>query len=127
WRLSANGALVMNYFNNGNSLPNIPATLFNLSANYSPQKNMLLFVHWRRVGHMYVDNDNTEAGMIDPYGIWDIGARYQWGNIEAMVKFNNIFDKLYATYGYGYELDGFQAFYWPGATRNSFMNISYTF
>ena len=127
WRLSANGALVMNYFNNGNSLPNIPATLFNLSANYSPQKSMLLFVHWRRVGHMYVDNDNTEAGMIEPYGIWDMGARYQWGNLEAMVKFNNIFDKLYATYGYGYELDGFQAFYWPGATRNSFMNISYTF
>jgi len=127
WRLSANGALVMNYFNNGNSLPNIPATLFNFSANYSPQKSMLLFVHWRRVGHMYVDNDNTEAGMIEPYGIWDMGARYQWGNLEAMVKFNNIFDKLYATYGYGYELDGFQAFYWPGATRNSFMNISYTF
>ncbi len=127
WSLSANGALIMNFFTNGKSLPNIPSTLFNMSVNYRPRKNLHLFAHWRRVGHMYVDNANTEAGMIDPYALWDVGAKYQWGSLEAMVKINNVFDKLYSTFGYGYEWDGYHAFFWPGAPRNSFVNISYTF
>ena len=41
------------------------------------------------------------------------------------VKVNNVFDTLYSTYGYGYEWDGYQAYYWPGATRNIFLTISY--
>ena len=124
---SANGALVMNFFNNGKSIPNIPNTLFNLSLNYRPRNYMLLFAHWKRIGHMYVDNANTEAGMIDGYGLLDIGAKYQWRDLEVLVKVNNVFDKLYSTYGYGYESNGYQAFFWPGATRNSFVNISYHF
>ena len=31
------------------------------------------------------------------------------------------------TFGYGYEWDGYHAYFWPGAPRNSFVNISYTF
>ena len=126
WSLSANGALIMNFFNNGKSLPNFPSTLFNLSVNYRPRKNMLLFFHWKRVGHMYVDNANSEPGMINPYGLLNVGATYKWGGLDVLIKVNNVFDKLYATYGYGYEWDGFQAFHWPGAPRNSFVNISYT-
>ncbi len=126
WSLSANGALIMNYFTDGKSIPNIPSTLFNLSVNYRPRKNLLLFAHWKRVGHMYVDKANTDpAGMIDPYGLLDLGAKYQWGGLEAMVKINNMFDKLYSTFGY--MSDGNHAYFWPGATRNSFVNISYTF
>ena len=124
---SANGALVMNFFNNGKSIPNIPNTLFNLSLNYRPRNYMLLFAHWKRIGHMYIDKANTETGMIDGYGLLDIGAKYQWRALEVLVKVNNVFDKLYSTYGYGYESNGYQAFFWPGATRNSFVNISYHF
>jgi outer membrane receptor protein involved in Fe transport len=65
--------------------------------------------------------------MINPYGLLNVGATYKWGRLDILIKVNNVFDKLYATYGYGYEWDGFQAFHWPGATRNSFVNISYTF
>jgi outer membrane receptor protein involved in Fe transport len=88
---------------------------------------MLLFAHWKRIGHMYIDKANTETGMIDGYGLLDIGAKYQWRALEVLVKVNNVFDKLYSTYGYGYESNGYQAFFWPGATRNSFVNISYHF
>ena len=76
---------------------------------------------------MYVDKENTEEGLIDPFAIWDIGAKYNWQNLEVMLKVNNLFDKLYSTYGYGYDWEGYQAYYWPGATRNSFVNISYKF
>lgn len=128
WSASANGALVMNYFSDGKSLPNIPATLFNLSLNYRPIGNGLLFLHWRRVGHMYVDKVNTDpAGMIDSYGLWNVGVQYKWKGLEVMAKVNNIFNKLYETYGYGYEENGYHAYFWPGAPRNSFINISYTF
>ena len=123
--LAANGALVMNYFNDGKSLPNVPSTLFNLSIDYQPIKNGLFFIHWRRIGNMYVDRENTEEGMIDPFSVWDMGIKYRWQGLEIMAKVNNIFDKLYSTYGYGYNWDGYKAYYWPGATRNTFINISY--
>ncbi|MBT4784362.1 MAG: TonB-dependent receptor, partial [Candidatus Marinimicrobia bacterium] len=122
--LAANGALVMNYFNDGKSLPNVPSTLFNLSIDYQPIKNGLFFIHWRRIGNMYVDRENTEEGMIDPFSVWDMGIKYRWQGLEIMAKVNNVFDKLYSTYGYGYNWDGYKAYYWPGATRNTFINIS---
>tara|TARA_B100000427_G_scaffold46924_1_gene34986 strand:- start:2866 stop:5160 length:2295 start_codon:yes stop_codon:yes gene_type:complete len=125
--LSINGAQIMNYFPNGNSLPNIPQTLFNLFINYRPIESGLLFFHWRRVGHMYIDKENTEAGMIDPYGILNIGFKYQWKKLNVMLKINNALDKLYSTYGYSYEWDGYQAYYWPGATRNTYISFSYSF
>ena len=123
--LAANGALVMNYFNDGKSLPNVPSTLFNLSIDYQPIKNGLFFIHWRRIGNMYVDRENTEEGMIDPFSVWDMGIKYRWQGLEIMAKVNNVFDKLYSTYGYGSNWDGYKAYYWPGATRNTFINISY--
>ena len=123
--LAANGALVMNYFNDGKSLPNVPSTLFNLSIDYQPIKNGLFFIHWRRIGNMYVDRENTEEGMIDPFSVWDMGIKYKWQGLEIMAKVNNVFDKLYSTYGYGYNWDGYKSYYWPGATRNTFINISY--
>ena len=127
WSTSANGSMVMNYFSNGKSLPNVPESLFNFFLHYRPINSGLLFLHWRRVGHMYIDKDNTEAGKIDSYGIWNIGAQYKWNELEVMLKINNLFDKLYSTYGYGYDYDGYHAYYWPGSTRNSFLSISYSF
>ena len=127
WSFSLNGAQIMNYFSNGNSLPNIPQTLFNLFINYRPLESGLFFLHWRRVGHMYIDKENIEAGMIDPYSILNIGAKYQYKNIDISLKLNNALDKLYSTYGYSYEWNGYQAYYWPGATRNAFVSFSYLF
>ena len=124
---SANGAFVMNYLSDGKSLPNVPETLFNFFMNYRPMNSSLLFLHWRRVGKMFIDISNTEAGMIDSYGIWNIGAQYRWKGLDVMLKVNNIFDKLYSTYGYGYEYNGYHAYYWPGATRNTFISLSYSF
>ena len=124
---AANGSYVMNYFADGKSLPNVPETLFNVFINYRPINSSLIFIHWRRVGKMFIDNSNTEAGMIDSYGIWNIGAKYRWKGLDIMFKLNNIFDKLYSTYGYGYEYNGYHAYYWPGATRNAFISFSYSF
>ncbi len=124
--INANGAVILNTFTNGKNLPNIPASLLNLSLNYHWRKNLIVFAHYRSVGHMYVDNDNRDEGLIKPYTLLDVGALYQWKDLEVKVKINNVFDKLYSTFGYAFEWDGYHAYYWPGATRNSFISISYT-
>ncbi len=127
WRLAANGALQINTFTNGKNLPNIPATLFNLSLNYTPKETILLFAHYKSIGQMWIDNENREEGLITPYTLLDVGAQLEWQKFSLMLKINNVFNKLYSTFGYGYEWDGYHAYYWPGAIRNSFLNMSYKF
>ena len=47
--------------------------------------------------------------------------------VKCDAQINNALDKLYSTYGYSYEWDGYQAYYWPGATRNTYISFSYSF
>jgi len=39
---------------------------------------------------MYVDNANSEPGMINPYGLLNVGATYKWGglNVPPNIAFN---------------------------------------
>ena len=124
--IAINGAMQMNVFNNGKSLPNSPSTLFNLSVNYDFNERIFLFAHLKRIGGMYIDNINSEDGYINGYGIIDLGAHYSWKSLKISLQINNALNKLYSTYGYGYDYEGYNAFYWPGATRNMFINISYS-
>ena len=125
--LSGNGALIMNLFNSGESLPNIPSSLLNLFLTYRPFKNTSIFAHANKVGGMYINNPNTDNGYLEGYALLSLGVQRTYKNIEILLKVDNIFNTLYSTYGYGYEYDGYQAYLWPGATRNSFINVSYAF
>ena len=124
--IAINGAMQMNVFNNGNFLPNNPSSLFNLSMNYDLNEKLLLFAHLKRIGGMYIDNVNSEDGYIKGYGVIDLGVHFSWNALRISLQINNVLNKLYSTYGYSYEYDGYNAFYWPGATRNTFINISYS-
>ncbi|MEE3302158.1 MAG: hypothetical protein VX177_00195, partial [Candidatus Neomarinimicrobiota bacterium] len=86
----------------------------------------LLFAHLKRIGGMYIDNVNSEDGYIKGYGVIDLGVHFTWNTLRISLQINNVLNKLYSTYGYSYEYDGYNAFYWPGATRNTFINISYS-
>ena len=81
----------------------------------------------KRIGRIFVDNSNNQAGAINPYSLIDIGAFYRFNNFEILFKINNVLDTLYSTYGYGYENNGYQAYFWPGATRNSYIGLTYNF
>jgi len=124
-KLESNGALIMNNYTNGNSLPNIPASLFNLFLNYNFRSNLSLLLHYKTIGQIYIDDENKEEAVITPYSLMNIGAKYEWHNLEVTLKINNLFDRLYSTYGYGYEYNGFQSYYWPGATRNVYLSFRY--
>ena len=123
---SANGAYMLNLFSNGNFLPNIPLTLFNFSSTYNYSNNLKLFAQLKRTGRMYVDQDNTEAGAIKANTLLNLAASYQFNDLELMLKMDNVFDTLYSTYGYGYEYNGYQAYFWPGATRYTYLSLTYS-
>ncbi len=125
--VSANGAIVLNTFTDGNLLPNIPTSLMNITLDYQPGPNLHFFAHLKSVGEMFIDRENRDEGRIDPYFLIDGGLSFSFKNIQVLMKVNNLFDKLYSTYGYSYEWDGYHAVYWPGATRNGYLSIAYHF
>jgi len=107
---------------NGNNLPNVPGVLLNGSLTVMPLENLSVFLTSRYVGKQYIDDENI--GENPDYLIFDGGVRIDFKHLEISAKVNNIFDVLYSTYGYGYEWDGYWAYYWPGATRNAFVSLS---
>ena len=123
--LGINGAIQMNVFNNGNFIPNTPSNMMNVSLSHDFSKNLLLFAHYRKIGGMYIDNINTEDGYINSFGVFDLGTNISRGKFNFSLKINNVFNKLYSTYGYSYDYNGYNAYYWPGAERNTFINVSY--
>ena len=107
--------------NKGKKLINIPDALVNVGLNWKMSQDANISGNWKYVGTQYIDNENY--GAIDPYSVFNVYFSYWWQNLRATLKVNNVFDTLYSTYGY--EWDGYQAYYWPGATRNIFLTISY--
>ena len=99
----------------------------NVSMSRIFSDDLLLYANYRKIGGMYIDNTNVEDGYISSYSILDLGASISWKKVKVDMKINNVFNRLYSTYGYSYEYNGYNAFYWPGADRNTFINLSYSF
>ena len=114
----------MNVFNNGNFLPNTPSSMLNISLSRNFSDNLQLFAHYRKIGGMYIDNINSEDGYINSFGVLDLGIHTSWKIVNVSLKINNALNKLYSTYGYSYDYNGYNAFYWPGAERNTLINVS---
>ena len=129
--VSFNGAINHNNFESGDSkgnfLPNTPLTLGNSVISYKYSKGIQAFIKLRYVGKQFVDQNNTPAGVIDPFTLVDLGSSLKFGKAVLNLKINNLFDAMYSTFGYGYEWDGYWAYFWPGATRNFYANLEYHF
>jgi iron complex outermembrane receptor protein len=113
-----NGAWSQNRFlsgdNVGKILPNYPEKLANVTIDFSPKKLYGFMLYGKYVGNQYIDEVNTPDLAIDPYLIFNLSGWLQIDQIRVTVRVNNLFDTLYATYGYNY----YSGYYWPGATRN---------
>ena len=96
----------------------------NISLSRNFLDNLQLFAHYRKIGGMYIDNINSEDGYINSFGVLDLGVHVSWKTVNISLKINNALNKLYSTYGYSYDYNGYNAFYWPGAERNTFINVS---
>ena len=125
--IHGNASYSQNYFSTGalkdNDLPTTPNILINFGMAYKPIEKINLFANAKYVGEQYLDKENI--GKIDAFFLLDLGTKINLGKWTATAKVNNILNKLYSTYGYAYKGDGYHAYYWPGATRNFFVSLSY--
>ena len=116
--ININGAISANRFTsgkyNGKTLINTPNYLSNLSLIYTPMGQMNFILQGKYVGSQFIDNDNTSTIAIDPYVLVNVGYSHTIENLTLSARINNLFDELYATYGYFYH----EGYYWPGATRH---------
>jgi outer membrane receptor protein involved in Fe transport len=122
-KLSDNGAFRENFYSSGelenNLLPNRPGVLANATASYRPWETVRLMAHIQHVGKRYIDSANSEENAIEPYSLLNLGASYRWGSLMLSAKVNNALDMLYVTHGSDWGA------YWPGATRNFYLSLSY--
>ena len=113
-----NGAWSKNRIKSGNftgkALTNVPEKLANVTIDYSPGQIYGFMLYGKYVGEQFIDDNNTQDLAIDPYLIFNLSGWLQIDQIRVTARVNNLFDTLYATYGYNY----YGGYYWPGATRN---------
>ena len=123
--LEFNGSLSTATYRSGNHqdhrLPNVPGELMNLTIQYTPSEDYGFSSITRFVGRQYIEANNRRELSIDPFSTMDLGFWFAKDNWTMRVRINNIFDILYETYGYEYG----SGYYWPGATRNTSLNLEF--
>ncbi|MCK5125359.1 MAG: TonB-dependent receptor [candidate division Zixibacteria bacterium] len=114
--------------------PNFPRYIANLRAEYK-LKSLQFIYSLRAVGRhfitldgRYVDINGVSTDVsIAPYTVSSIKGMLNLGNVlggaEIMLeaRIDNLFDKKYETWGYGW--GGTNFMYWPASERNWFMNL----
>ena len=92
---------------------------------YISKQNFNIHSTLKYVGKQFIDHANTENNAVDSFIIMDFGLNYTLGSFTVSGKVNNLLDTLYITHGEDWG-NGWIA-YWPGATRNLYMEIKYQF
>ncbi len=88
-------------------------------------------------GKQYIDFANTSAAAIKPVTLVNVGLNYhlplkKYFKATLAFRINNLFDKLYETFGYNYYEDWDDHLqridlYWPAATRNYYLSLVVNF
>jgi iron complex outermembrane receptor protein len=105
----------------GNTLPNNPDYLANATLFFRPLLSVEAFIHGQLVGKRFVDDLNTETSAMAQYHIMNIGVNMNRGPLDIQIRLNNALDDLVITHGESW------GSYWPGADRNLFVNLIYTY
>lgn len=126
-KLNVNGSFAQHRFIagelQGNRLANVPEILANGQIRYEIKDQFFSALNMKYVGKQYIDQENSEALSIPGYLLTDLSIHTRLLNAGLQFRINNVFDQKYATYGYAY----YGGYYWPGATRNYSISLSYQF
>ena len=71
-----------------------------------------------------MEHANTDATAVDSYYLLNLGMNYILDSFTISGKINNLLNVLYITHG---ESGWGETTYWPGATRNAYMELIYQF
>ena len=91
----------------GNKLPGIPESIFDVGVKYTSPLGLGARIKWRNVGEYYIDDANTEKH--DGYDVVDASLFYNISDKKGTkyrlsFEINNLFDEHYsqsAWHGYG--------------------------
>jgi iron complex outermembrane recepter protein len=135
----------------GNRILLTPEIIGNLSLNYNSDFGFGIYIAAQYVGKQYLDNSENEKKnpsarlvegyvdkIINPYTVFNAGVTMDFvrlvksqklnkyfKSLEASLRINNIFDRLYETYG-GVDSSGTPNWI-PAADRNIFFNLKMGF
>jgi hypothetical protein len=109
----------------GNLLPNDPDMLANATLYFRPLASIEVFLHGQIVGKRFVDDSNTDANSMAQYHLLNVGINLARGPLDIQIRLNNALDDLTITHGEDWG-SGYIS-YWPGADRNLFVNLIYTY
>lgn len=114
-----------------------PSLIANSKIRYNWNK---LTAEWsaQYVSRQYLDNTQTRSRSLDPYLVNDIRLNYDWPDaplfksVKATLMVNNILNEQYESNGYtfGYisgEEPQHTNYYYPQASRNFLLQLSFTF
>jgi len=104
--------------NAGEWLPGVPDNLINVWTAWTPIKNNSIYVELKHVGNQRIIWD-WENRMINPSTVVNMKWMAELARVNVSLKINNVFDALYETQAYAWDT----YYYWPGATRNFFIEI----
>lgn len=130
-----NGGVVENSFDD-TDISFSPDIIFNSQLSWSPVKRMQVNLLSRYVGDQYLDNTSNDNRRLDAYFVSDLQLQYSLpvknlGTLDFNLLVNNVLNTAYASNGYTFNyLYGdlvVENFYYPQATRNFLLGLSFKF
>ena len=130
-----NGGVVENSFDD-TDISFSPNVVFNSQLSWMPAKKFQVSLLSRYVGDQYLDNTSNENRRLDAYFVNDLQLQYSipvrsLGTLDVNLLVNNLLDTKYASNGYTFNyLYGdliVENFYYPQATRNFLLGLSFKF
>lgn len=110
----------------GNTAPLVSKHTVKTNIGYKFNNGFGMYYFYRYFSEFYQGNDyDNAAGKVDDYSISDVKISYNFGNIEAYAKINNIFDEEYSNYVIYSDFSG--SSYYPAAERNYLAGVKVTF
>ena len=112
----------------GNKIAGFPELMGNLRVT-GYWKNFTSSISMRYVGKQYLDNTENEDRTIDAYSLINFSLDYRLKNffyfpeVRFMFTINNVLDATYETSGYYY----YENYYYPGAERNYYLDLTLNF
>lgn len=111
----------------GNRIPLVSEMIFLANMNYRVLDNLYFYGELVYTGNQFPANDDANlSGKIGGYTVLNINLRYQFKNLEASMRINNLLDKNYFYYT-AFQTSTFKDTFYPAPGVNFLLTVKYSF
>ncbi len=113
--------------NTHHRIPLVSEHILRAGINYHFAEHWYLYPEFIYTGNQYSDNDDANvAGLLGGYTIYNVNLRYEYKQLTAAFRINNIFNKYYYLYTV-YQPSMQTEFFYPAPARNVTLIVNYAF